>query len=157
MLFGMKKKNLISFLAVTLHNIPEGMAVGAGLVSAITEFGKIPFSALLLPIGIALQNIPEGAIVSLPVRAEGRKRKTAFLFGVLSGVVEPVATLITIFLSVYIISVLPFFLSFAAGAMVFVVVTGLVCNTSDEKERRKYVVSFALGFSVMMMLDVVLG
>lgn len=156
-LLGIKKKNLISFLAVTLHNIPEGMAVGAGLVSAMTEFGKIPFSALLLPIGIALQNIPEGAIVSLPVHAEGKKKGIAFLYGVLSGAVEPVATLATILLSVYIISVLPYFLSFAAGAMIYVVVTGLVCNTTDEKQMRKYVVSFAFGFSLMMTLDVVLG
>ncbi len=152
-----KRKNLLSFLAVTVHNFPEGMAVGAIFSSAILEKGEIPFSAMALPIGIALQNIPEGAIISLPWYYNGMSKGKAFSLGILSGIVEPVAAIITIILSSCLVSALPYFLSFAAGAMVFVVLTELVCDGEKESDIYRYILSFTLGFCAMMSLDVLLS
>lgn len=145
-------------LAVTLHNIPEGMAVGvvfAGVLSGksgITEMG-----ALALSIGIAIQNFPEGAIVSMPLKAEGNGKGKAFLYGVLSGAVEPIAAVITILAASFIIPALPYLLSFAAGAMMYVVVEELVPEMAEGKHSNWGTIFFALGFTVMMTLDVALG
>jgi len=150
-------------LAVTLHNIPEGMAVGvvyAGLLSAGTgaEAGGITHAgALALALGIAIQNFPEGAIISLPLRAEGVDDRKAFLYGVLSGVVEPAGGFITIAAVSYVVPFLPYFLSFAAGAMLYVVVEELIPEMSQGIHSNIGTIFFALGFSVMMVLDVALG
>lgn len=152
------KKTTMLVLAVTLHNIPEGMAVGvvfAGCMagnSAITMAG-----ALVLAIGIAIQNFPEGAIISMPLRSEGMKKSRAFLYGVLSGAVEPIASLLTIWASGYIIPLLPYLLSFAAGAMVYVVVEELIPDMSAGNHSNLGTVFFAFGFTVMLTLDVALG
>lgn len=151
------RKNLMSFLAVTVHNFPEGMAVGAIVCSYLYKQGVIPMSAYALPFGIALQNIPEGAIISLPLHYSGKSKKRAFFGGVISGVVEPVGAFLTVLLSVVFVSLLPFSLSFAAGAMVFVVVTQLALDFYEENCPYKYIISFTLGFSVMTTLDVILS
>lgn len=145
-------------LAVTLHNIPEGMAVGvvyAGLLAGNT--GITATGALALSLGIAIQNFPEGAIISMPLRAEGTSKARAFTYGVLSGVVEPIGALLTILAASLIVPVLPYLLSFAAGAMIYVVVEELIPEMSQGKHSDIGVLLFALGFSVMMMLDVALG
>lgn len=145
-------------LAVTLHNLPEGMAVGvtyAGWISgntAITMTG-----ALALAIGIAIQNFPEGAIVSMPLRAEGVSRKRSFIYGVLSGAVEPVGALVTVAIASLVIPALPYLLSFSAGAMIYVVVEELIPQMSSGKHSNTGTVMFALGFSLMMILDTALG
>lgn len=144
--------------AVSLHNIPEGMAVGvvyAGLLSGNGSVGVA--GALTLSVGIALQNIPEGAIVSLPAAARGKKRVPAFLQGTLSGVAELSASVITLFLSSFVYSVLPFSLCFAAGAMFYVVMSELSVNFSRKKNSAISLAAFALGFVVMMLLDTLLG
>lgn len=152
------KKTTMLVLAVILHNIPEGMAVGvvfAGLAAGsktITAAG-----ALALALGIAIQNFPEGAIISMPLRAEGMKKGEAFLWGVFSGVVEPVAAFLTILASDLVVPVLPYLLSFAAGAMIYVVVEELIPETSAGEHSNLGTVAFALGFTVMMTLDVALG
>ena len=141
-------------LAVTLHNIPEGMAVGvvyAGFLSGNTQITAA--SALALSLGIAIQNFPEGAIISMPLRAEGESKGRAFLGGVLSGVVEPIGAVLTILA----IPALPYFLSFAAGAMLYVVVEELIPEMSQGRHSNLGTVFFAVGFSVMMVLDVALG
>ena len=143
-------------LAVTLHNIPEGMAVGvmyAGFLAGNTQITAA--SALVLSLGIAIQNFPEGAIISMPLRAEGEGK--AFLGGVLSGVVEPVGAVLTILAAQLVIPALPYFLSFAAGAMLYVVVEELIPEMSQGKHSNIGTVFFAVGFSVMMTLDVALG
>ena len=145
-------------LAVTLHNIPEGMAVGvmyAGLFAGNTKITAA--SALALSLGIAIQNFPEGAIISLPLRAEGESKGKAFLGGVLSGVVEPVGAVLTIIAAQLIIPVLPYLLSFAAGAMLYVVVEELIPEMSQGEHSNIGTVFFAVGFSLMMVLDVALG
>ena len=145
-------------LAVTLHNIPEGMAVGvmyAGFLAGNTQITAA--SALALSLGIAIQNFPEGAIISLPLRSEGESKGKAFLGGVLSGVVEPVGAVLTIIAAQLIIPALPYLLSFAAGAMLYVVVEELIPEMSQGEHSNIGTVFFALGFSVMMMLDVALG
>lgn len=145
-------------LAVTLHNIPEGMAVGvvyAGVCSASDEITA--GGALALSLGIAIQNFPEGAIISMPLRAEGKKRLKAFRDGVLSGAVEPIAAILTILLAHLIIPVLPYLLSFAAGSMMYVVVEELIPEMSEGKHSNIGVIMFALGFTLMMALDVALG
>ena len=145
-------------LAVTLHNIPEGMAVGvvyAGLLSGNTQITAA--SALALSLGIAIQNFPEGAIISMPLRAEGEKKSKAFLGGVLSGVVEPIGAVLTIVAAQFIIPALPYLLSFAAGAMLYVVVEELIPEMSQGRHSNLGTVFFAVGFSVMMVLDVALG
>lgn len=152
------QKTTMLVLAVTLHNIPEGMAVGvvyAGFLagkSNITAMG-----ALALSIGIAIQNFPEGAIISMPLKAEGMKRSKAFLNGAASGIVEPLGALITIAAASFVIPALPYLLSFAAGAMIYVVVEELIPEMSSGEHSNIGTVFFALGFSVMMILDVALG
>ncbi len=145
-------------LAVTLHNLPEGMAVGvvyAGWLSG--ETGITAMGALALSLGIAIQNFPEGAIISMPLKAEGEGRGRAFLYGTLSGAVEPVGALLTILAAGYVIPVLPYLLSFAAGAMIYVVVEELIPEMSSGQHSNVGTVFFAFGFTVMMALDVALG
>ncbi len=152
------KRTTKLILAVTLHNIPEGMAVGvvyAGWVAG--ETGVSRAAAFTLALGIALQNFPEGAIVSMPLRAEGLPKGKTFWYGVLSGVVEPVAALITIVAASAVIPVLPYFLAFAAGAMMYVVVEELIPEMSEGKHSNVGTVAFAFGFVLMMSLDVALG
>lgn len=152
------KKTTTMVLAVALHNIPEGMAVGvvyAGLKSGnavITASG-----ALALSIGIAIQNFPEGAIISLPLRAEGMSRKKACLYGILSGVVEPIGAIITLELTGIVVPALPYLLCFAAGAMIYVVVEELIPEAVEGEHTNIGTLMFALGFSVMMVMDVALG
>ncbi len=145
-------------LAVTLHNIPEGMSVGvvyAGWMSG--NMGVTKAGALALALGIAIQNFPEGAIVSMPLRAEGMPKSKTFWYGVLSGVVEPIAATVTLFLAGSIIQILPYALAFAAGAMMYVVVEELIPEMSQGKHSNSGTIAFALGFVVMMILDVALG
>lgn len=151
-------KTTMMVLAVTLHNIPEGMAVGvmyAGFVAGNVQITAA--SALALSLGIAIQNFPEGAIISMPLRAEGENKKRAFLGGVLSGVVEPVGAILTMITAHFIIPVLPYLLSFAAGAMLYVVVEELIPEMSQGEHSNIGTVFFAVGFSLMMVLDVALG
>lgn len=151
-------KTTMMVLAVTLHNIPEGMAVGvmyAGFVAGNVQITAA--SALALSLGIAIQNFPEGAIISMPLRAEGENKKRAFLGGVLSGVVEPVGAILTMITAQFIIPVLPYLLSFAAGAMLYVVVEELIPEMSQGEHSNIGTVFFAVGFSLMMVLDVALG
>lgn len=151
-------RTTMMLLAVTLHNIPEGMAVGVVYAGFLTGNGEITAAgALALSLGIAIQNFPEGAIISMPLRAEGMKKGQAFLSGVLSGVVEPLGAVLTILAAQFVVSALPYLLSFAAGAMLYVVVEELIPEMSAGKHSNIGTVSFALGFSVMMVLDVVLG
>ena len=145
-------------LAVTLHNIPEGMAVGvmyAGFLSGSMQITAA--SALALSIGIAIQNFPEGAIISMPLRAEGESKRQAFIGGVLSGVVEPIGAVLTILAAQLIVPLLPYLLSFAAGAMLYVVVEELIPEMSQGRHSNVGTLLFAVGFSVMMVLDVALG
>ena len=145
-------------LAVTLHNIPEGMAVGvvyAGFLSGNMQITAA--SALALSLGIAIQNFPEGAIISMPLRAEGECKGRAFLGGVLSGVVEPIGAVLTLLAAQLVIPALPYLLSFAAGAMLYVVVEELIPEMSQGRHSNLGTVFFAVGFSVMMVLDVALG
>ena len=145
-------------LAVTLHNIPEGMAVGVMYAGFLAGNAQITAaSALVLSLGIAIQNFPEGAIISMPLRAEGESKDKTFLGGVLSGVVEPVGAMLTILAAQLVIPALPYFLSFAAGAMLYVVVEELIPEMSQGKHSNLGTVFFAVGFSVMMTLDVALG
>ena len=152
------KKTTMLVLAVTLHNIPEGMAVGvvyAGFLSGNTKITAA--SALVLSLGIAIQNFPEGAIISMPLRAEGESKSKAFLGGVLSGVVEPIGAVLTLLAAQLVIPALPYLLSFAAGAMLYVVVEELIPEMSQGRHSNLGTVFFAVGFSVMMTLDVALG
>ena len=145
-------------LAVTLHNIPEGMAVGvmyAGFLAGNSQITAA--SALVLSLGIAIQNFPEGAIISMPLKAEGENKSKAFLGGVLSGVVEPIGAVLTILAAWLVIPALPYFLSFAAGAMLYVVVEELIPEMSQGKHSNIGTIFFAVGFSIMMTLDVALG
>lgn len=145
-------------LAVTLHNIPEGMAVGAVFAGMAADDETITLmGALALAIGIAIQNIPEGAIISMPVCSSGNSKNKAFLYGILSGVVEPVGALLTIWLAEFILPFLPYLLAFAAGAMLYVVVEELIPETSRGEHSNVGTISFAVGFVLMMMLDVALG
>lgn len=151
-------RTTMMMLAVTLHNIPEGMAVGvvyAGFLSGNTQITAA--SALALSLGIAIQNFPEGAIISMPLRAEGEKKSKAFLGGVISGVVEPIGAVLTIVAAQFVIPALPYLLSFAAGAMLYVVVEELIPEMSQGRHSNLGTVFFAVGFSVMMALDVALG
>ena len=152
------KKTTMLVLAVTLHNIPEGMAVGVVVAGFMTgTSGVTAASAIALAIGIAIQNFPEGAIISLPLKSEGSSKGKAFLYGMLSGIVEPIAAIITILLSSYIIPVLPYLLSFAAGAMIYVVVEELIPESSHGKHSNIGTIGFGFGFIIMMILDVALG
>ena len=152
------KKTTMMVLAVTLHNIPEGMAVGvvyAGYLAGQMEISAM--GALALALGIAIQNYPEGAIISMPLKAEGESKGKAFFHGVLSGIVEPIAAFITILASSVILPILPYLLSFAAGAMIYVVVEELIPEMSEGDHSNWGTVAFTLGFTVMLALDVALG
>ena len=152
------QKTTMMVLAVTLHNIPEGMAVGvvyAGLLSGTAQITAA--GALALSLGIAIQNLPEGAIISMPLRAEGESKGRAFLSGVLSGVVEPIGAVLTILGASLIVPALPYLLSFAAGAMLYVVVEELIPEMSQGKHSNLGTLAFAAGFSIMMALDMALG
>ena len=145
-------------LAVTLHNIPEGMAVGVVYAGYLAGSAQISAAgAMALSLGIAIQNFPEGAIISMPLRAEGMGKGRAFLSGMLSGIVEPIGAVLTILAARLIIPALPYLLSFAAGAMLYVVVEELIPEMSQGKHSDIGTIFFAVGFSVMMTLDVALG
>ena len=151
-------KSAMMVLAVILHNIPEGMAVGvvcAGWLSGNSSIGMT--AVLALALGIAIQNFPEGAIVSLPLRSEGVSRSKAFAWGALSGIVEPIGTILTICLAELFVPVLPYLLGFAAGAMLYVVVEDLIPEMSTGKHSNISTLCFAAGFTIMMALDVALG
>ena len=145
-------------LAVTIHNLPEGMAVGVVFAGAENGLsGMSVASALAVSIGIAIQNIPEGAIISMPMRAEGNTRMKSFLIGSLSGVVEPVGALLILLLASWMMPVLPYLLAFAAGAMMYVVVEELIPEASAGTHSNLSTIGFAIGFALMMVLDVVMG
>ena len=151
-------RSTMMVLAVTVHNIPEGMAVGvmyAGFLAGSTQITAA--SALVLSLGIAIQNFPEGAIISMPLRAEGERKSKAFLGGVFSGAVEPIGAVLTLLAAQLVIPLLPYFLSFAAGAMLYVVVEELIPEMSQGRHSNIGTIFFAVGFSVMMTLDVALG
>ncbi len=154
---GLKRTTKL-ILAVTLHNIPEGMAVGVVYAGFLTGSASITIGgALALAIGIAIQNFPEGAIISMPLHAEGKSKAKSFLYGVLSGVVEPVFGALTVLAAGFIVPAMPYLLSFAAGAMVYVVVEELIPEMSEGEHSNIGVLMFAFGFTVMMSLDVALG
>ncbi|HPO84077.1 MAG TPA: ZIP family metal transporter [Coprothermobacter proteolyticus] len=145
-------------LAVTLHNIPEGMAVGVLFASALQGSIQTTFAAAyVLSLGIALQNIPEGAIISLPLRAEGLPLSKSVIYGILSGIVEPVAALVTLLLTNVVVSILPYLLAFAAGAMIYVVVEELIPESQTGPHSNVSTIGVAIGFVIMMILDVALG
>ena len=152
------KKSTMLILAVTLHNIPEGMAVGVVYASVVAGTQQISLAALIsLAVGIAIQNAPEGAVISTPLRTAGMSRRKSFLYGSLSGIVEPIASVITILLTSLVLPILPYLLSFAAGAMVYVVVEELIPDLHEGKHSNLGVISFAIGFVLMMILDIALG
>ena len=158
---GMKsrlKKTTMLILAVTLHNLPEGMAVGVTFAGAILGNSGITVAgAFILSIGIAIQNFPEGAIISMPLKSEGMSKSKAFLYGTLSGIVEPVGAIITILLTNIVIPILPYLLSFAAGAMIYVVVEELIPESQEGEHSNIGTIGVAIGFVIMMILDVALG
>lgn len=152
------KRTTMLVLAVTLHNIPEGMAVGVVFAGCQSGNSTLTLTgAVALSIGIAIQNFPEGAIISMPLKAEGMNKPKAFLYGTLSGIVEPIAAVITVFAAGLVVPVLPYLLSFAAGAMIYVVVEELIPEMSAGRHSNLGTVFFALGFTVMLALDVALG
>lgn len=154
---GLKRTTKL-ILAVTLHNIPEGIAVGvayAGFLSG--NAGITSAGALALALGIAIQNFPEGAIVSMPLKTEGMKKGKTFLFGVFSGIVEPIAAVVTILAAGAVVPIMPYLLAFAAGAMMYVVVEELIPEMSEGKHSNWGTIAFSLGFVLMMVLDVALG
>ena len=152
------KKTTMLVLAVTLHNIPEGLSAGAVFAGALSGSETVTMAgAFALAIGIAIQNFPEGAIISMPLKAEGESKTKAFIYGVLSGAVEPVAAVLTILAAGIIVPVLPYLLSFAAGAMLYVVVEELIPEMSEGKHSNIGTLMFSLGFTIMMTLDVALG
>ena len=155
---GELRRTTMMVLAVTLHNIPEGMAVGVVYAGYLAGSAQISAAgAMALSLGIAIQNFPEGAIISMPLRAEGMGKGRAFLSGMLSGIVEPIGAVLTILAARLIIPALPYLLSFAAGAMLYVVVEELIPEMSQGKHSDIGTIYFAVGFSVMMALDVALG
>ncbi len=152
-----KKLDMLIF-SVTLHNIPEGMAVGvcfAGFLAG--NAGIALLEAIVLAVGIAIQNIPEGAIISMPLKMEGASKKKAFISGVLSGIVEPISAFITVLLINFVVPILPYLLSFAAGAMIFVVVEELIPEMHNGKKSELGVIGVTVGFIIMMILDIALG
>lgn len=152
------KKTTMLVLAVTLHNIPEGMAVGVTFAGVMTGNTTITLAAaFVLAIGIAIQNFPEGAIISMPLRGEGISRRRAFLYGTASGIVEPIAAFITILLTGLVVPILPYLLAFAAGAMIYVVVEELIPESQSGKHMNIGTIGVAFGFVMMMVLDVALG
>ena len=158
---GMKsklKKTTMMVFAVTLHNIPEGMAVGVTFAGALAQNTGITMAgAFALAVGIAIQNFPEGAIISMPLKSEGVSKSRAFLYGTLSGIVEPIGALITILLTNAVVPILPYLLSFAAGAMIYVVVEELIPKSQDGEHSNIGTIGVAIGFTIMMILDVALG
>ena len=151
-------KSTMMVLAVALHNLPEGMAVGVVAAGWLNGQGGISSAAALaLSLGIALQNLPEGAIISMPLKSNGMKRSKAFGYGVISGVIEPIGAVATILLASYVVPILPYLLSFAAGAMLYVVVEELIPEMSEGEHSNIGTIFFAVGFSLMMVLDVALG
>ena len=152
------KKTTMLVLAVTLHNIPEGMAVGVTFAGALLGNTGITIAgALALAIGIAIQNFPEGAIISMPLISEGVSKRKAFAYGALSGIVEPIGAIITICLTNLVVPILPYLLSFAAGAMIYVVVEELIPESQMGEHSNIGTVGVAIGFVIMMILDVALG
>ncbi|MBR6362253.1 MAG: ZIP family metal transporter [Bacteroidales bacterium] len=153
----LSKTTMLS-LAVTIHNLPEGMAVGVAIAGALSsDVGMSVAGALALSLGIAIQNIPEGAIISMPLRAVGNTRLRSFGIGSLSGIVEPVGGLLVLLLASIVTPMMPYLLAFAAGAMLYVVIEELIPEASTGKHSNISTVGFALGFALMMVLDVVLG
>ena len=151
-------KSTMMVLAVALHNLPEGMAVGVVAAGWISGSETISFAgALALSLGIALQNLPEGAIISMPLKSSGMRRSKAFGYGVLSGIVEPMGAIATILLAELVVPALPYLLTFSAGAMLYVVVEELIPEMSEGEHSNLGTIFFAVGFSLMMMLDVALG
>lgn len=151
-------KTMKMVFAITLHNIPEGMAVGVALAGAMEHSSYMPMTgAVALAIGIAIQNFPEGAIVSMPLRSAGNTRARSFLYGSLSGIVEPIGAVLTILLASVVVPLLPYLLAFAAGAMMYVVVEELIPETQEGEHSNMGTLGFAFGFLLMMVLDVVLG
>ena len=145
-------------LAVTRHNIPEGMAVGVTFAGVLSDNVLITMTgAFVLSAGIAIQNFPEGAIISMPLRAQGITKRRAFVYGTLSGIVEPIAAFLTIWLTGFVVPLLPYFLSFAAGAMIYVVVEELIPEAQNGKHTNVGTIGVAAGFTLMMILDVALG
>lgn len=154
---GLGKSTMLT-LAVALHNLPEGMAVGVVIAGWLTGQSDIAFPGVLaLSMGIALQNLPEGAIISMPLKSQGMSRKRAFTYGALSGVVEPIGAVLTILVAGLVVPILPYLLAFSAGAMLYVVVEELIPEMSEGEHSNVGTVFFALGFTLMMVLDVALG
>lgn len=152
------KKTTMLVLAVTLHNIPEGLSAGAVFAGVLAQNSTVTLAgAFALSFGIAIQNFPEGAIISLPLRSEGMGRGRSFLCGALSGIVEPIAAGLTLLLAAYVQPILPYLLSFSAGAMIYVVVEELIPEASEGEHSNIGTITFALGFVLMMVLDVALG
>ena len=152
------EKTTMMVLAVTLHNIPEGMAVGVVFAGAIAHNTGITMAgAIALAVGIAIQNFPEGAIISMPLKSEGMSKLKAFMYGTLSGLVEPIGALLTIVLTNLVVPILPYFLSFAAGAMIYVVVEELIPEAQNGEHSNISTIGVAIGFVIMMILDVALG
>ena len=152
------KKTTMMLLAVTLHNIPEGMAAGVIFAGAmIGNTGVTMVGAFVLAIGLAIQNFPEGAIISMPLKSEGVSKPKAFLYGSLSGIIEPIGAIITILLTNMVVSILPYLLSFAAGAMIYVVAEELIPESHSGEHSNIGTIGLALGFVLMMVLDVALG
>ena len=152
------KKTTMMVFAVTLHNIPEGMAVGVTFAGALIGNSGITIAgAFALAIGIAIQNFPEGAIISMPLKSEGMSKIKAFWYGTLSGIVEPIGAIITILLTSKVVPILPYLLSFAAGAMIYVVVEELIPEAQEGKHSNIATIGVAIGFVIMMILDVALG
>ena len=148
----------LTCFAIALHNLPEGMAVGAVFAEVISGAdGAHMSAAMALSIGIAVQNFPEGAIVSMPLASEGVKKSKAFIYGVLSGAIEPIGALFTILAISFVIPILPYLLGFAAGAMIYAVIKELLPIITENSESNVGIISFAMGFSFMMILDVALG
>ena len=151
-------KSTMLVLAVALHNLPEGMAVGVVIAGWLTGQDNISFPAVLaLSLGIALQNLPEGAIISMPLRSGGMARRRAFSYGAISGIVEPLGAVLTILLANLLVPILPYLLAFSAGAMLYVVVEELIPEMSQGEHSNIGTIFFAAGFSLMMVLDVALG
>ena len=152
------KNTTMMVLAVTLHNIPEGMAVGVVFAGVLAQNTTITLAgAFALSIGIAIQNFPEGAIISMPLKNEGMSKPKAFLYGTLSGIVEPIGAIITILLTGIVTPILPYLLSFAAGAMIYVVVEELIPESQAGEHSNIGTIGVAIGFVIMMILDVALG
>ena len=152
------QRTTMMILALVLHNIPEGMAVGVVYAGALMQETELTVTAaLVLSLGIAIQNFPEGAIISIPLHGEGMKKSKAFTYGMLSGIVEPMAAVLTILVAEVVVPALPYMLGFAAGAMIYVVVEELIPEMSEGEHSHLGTFMFMLGFSAMLIMDVVLG